>query len=52
MRSLKFIQWFFNSRESTDHSVLRFNFIAAEGYESRVVVLDCARDMHSSLRTE
>jgi len=50
MCSLKFLQWFFSSRKSTDHCVLRFNFIVAEGYESRVVVLDCARDMHSPLR--
>jgi len=52
MRSLKFLQWFFSSTESTDQNVLHFNFIVAEGYESRVVALDCARGMHSLLRTE
>ena len=52
MRSLEFPQWFFSSRDSTNKIVLHFNFIVAEGYQSRVVALDCARDMHSPLRTE
>ena len=52
MRSLQFLPWFFSSRESTDQSVLYLNFIVAEGYESRTVVLDCARDRHRPLRTE